>query len=191
MRRGIQTEKWNAEKENICMKQNRKNYKTTNNRKTGIKKKNKQENNTQYYFMFYRSEHDHFLKILLCLDYAGLKETKTLWTSLLSRTGQQPDFQFSQKFRFSFRYQDWNSSGTRTSPLYLGHREARANGCSGQGVKLSTDFHFVPNLKTDGAGRKYCFHVVFSQKVNVTPTFRLKYSVYILNLVTCYARRLP
>jgi hypothetical protein len=59
-------------------KQNRKNNKTTKNRKTGIKKKNKQENNIQYYFMFHRPGHDHFLKILLCFGYAGLKEPQTL-----------------------------------------------------------------------------------------------------------------
>ena len=104
--RSIQTEKWNAEEENMKQsKQKRKNFKTTNNRKTGIKKKNKQENNIQYYFMFYRTGHDHFLKILLCLDYAGLKEPQTLWTALRSRAGLS-DFQFRQKFRFSFRYQD-------------------------------------------------------------------------------------
>jgi len=140
--------------------------------------------------LFYRPGQDHFLKILLFLDYAGLKKPQTLWTSLLSRVGQ-PDFQFREKFPFSFRYQDWNSSGTRTTPLSLGNREAGANGCSGHGVKLITDFHLVPNLKTDGAGPKYCFHVVFSQRFNFTPTIRLKYCVYIMNLVTCYARRLP
>jgi len=164
--KSIQTEKWNAEEENMKQgKQNRKNYKTTNNRKTWIKKKNKQENNIKYYFMLYRPGNDHFLKILLCLYYAGRKEPQILWTLLLSRAGQ-PDFQFRQKFRFSFRYQDWNTSGTRTATLSLGNHEACANGCSGQGVKLSTDFHLVPNLKTDGAGCKHYFHVVFRQKVN-------------------------
>jgi hypothetical protein len=42
MRSSIQTEKWNAEEENMKQgKQNRKNYKTTKNRKMGIKKKKK------------------------------------------------------------------------------------------------------------------------------------------------------
>jgi len=77
--KSIQTEKWNAEEENMKQgKQNRKNYKTTNNRKTWIKKKNKQENNIKYYFMLYRPGNDHFLKILLCLYYAGRKEPQIL-----------------------------------------------------------------------------------------------------------------
>jgi hypothetical protein len=117
--RSIQTEKWNAEEENMKQsKQNRKNYKTTNNRKTGIKKNNKQENNIQYYFMFYRPGHDHFLKILLCLDYAGLKEPQTL--DSVTEQGWAVRFPVQTEVSILIPLPRPKPSATRTAPLSLG-----------------------------------------------------------------------
>jgi hypothetical protein len=118
--------------------------------------------------MFYRPGHNHFLRF--CFGLTMRISRSHRYCELRFWTGLGSQISSSDRSFDSQLYRDPHSPSIPRAPWSM---------C--QCVQPSTDFHLVPNLRTDGAGCKYCLHVVFRQKVNFTPAIRWNCSVYILN----------